>query len=96
MKIEDYNDTVFHKLVTGNYTEVEQILNVLIEQFPEEDLYRFLVIIYEEILQNGVEKISDLHIDYVNLHVDSIKITNICHALHYLKQRNDNLDKINL
>lgn len=94
MKIEDYNDTVFHKLVTGNYKEVEQILNVLIERFPEEDLYRFLVIIYQEILQNGVEKISDLHVDYVNLHVDSIKITNICHALHYLKQRNNNHDKV--
>jgi outer membrane protein assembly factor BamD (BamD/ComL family) len=92
--IEDYNETVFHKLVTGDYEEVEQIINRFIEQFPEEDLYRFLVIIYLEILQNGVEKISDLHVDYVTLHVDSIKMTNICHALNYLKQRNDNHDKV--
>lgn len=95
MMIEDYKETVLNKLQKANdCEEVEQIINSSIEQFQEEDLYRFLVIIYLHILQNGLKKIVDLHTNYVDLNVDSVKLYNIRHALNYLKQMNENRSKV--
>jgi len=86
--IEEYKETILHELEkAGDCDEVEQIINRSIEQFPEEDLYRFLVIIYLHILQNGLEKLSDQNFD-------SVRRRNIRHALNYLKQMNTNRDKV--
>lgn len=88
MMIEEYKETVLHELEkAGDCDEVEQIINRSIEQFPEEDLYRFLVIIYLHILQNELKKISEQN-------VDSAKWRNIRHALNYLKQMNNSRDKV--
>lgn len=88
MMIEDYKETILHKLEkAGACEEVEQIINRSIEQFPEEDLYRFLVIIYLHILQNDLEKFSKQN-------VDSAKWCNIRHALNYLNKMNDDRSKV--
>ena len=49
------------------------------EQFPEDNKYRFLVIIYLHILQNGLEKLTEENFD-------SGKRRNIWHTLNYLKK----------
>ena len=86
--IDKYKETILHELVKADdCVEVEQIINGYIDQFPGEDLYRFLDIIYQYILQNGLEKLSERH-------ADSAKWRNIRHALNYLEQMNDNRSRI--
>ena len=86
--IDEYPETILHELgKAGDCVEVEQIINGSIDQFPGEDLYRFLDIIYQYILQNGLEKLSEQH-------ADSAKRPNIRHALNYLEQMNDNRSRI--
>lgn len=85
--IEEYKETVLHELekATGEY-EIEQIINRSIEQFPEDDLYRYLVVIFLHVLQNGLEHLSEEN-------PDSLRRKNIRHALNYLKQMNENREK---
>jgi HD superfamily phosphohydrolase YqeK len=46
MMIVEYKKTIVHDLEKAvDEKEVEQIINRSIEQFPEEDLYRYLVVI---------------------------------------------------
>lgn len=88
MMIEEYKETVVHELEKAvDEKEVEQIINRSIEQFPEEDLYRYLVVIYLHILQDGLEELSVQN-------VESGKRRNIRSALNYLKQMNENREKI--
>ena len=88
MMIDEYKETVLHDLEKAfDEKEVEQIINHSIEQFPEEDLYRYLVVIYLHILQGGLEELSVQN-------VESGKRRNIRHALNYLKQKNENREKI--
>lgn len=88
MMLEDYKETVLHKLEKAvDCSEVEQIINSSVEQFPEKDIYRFLVIIYLHILQNELQKLSEQN-------VDSNKKRNIRHALNYLRQMNENRSKV--
>lgn len=85
--IEEYKMSVLLQLEkAGDGKEVEQIINRSIEQFPGEDLYRYLVIIYLHILQNGLEELSEKN-------VDSVKRSNVRHALNYLYQMNENREK---
>lgn len=88
MMIEEYKEAVVHELEKAvDEKEVEQIINHSIERFPEEDLYRYLVVIYLHILQNGLEELSEQN-------VDSAKKRNIRHALNYLKQMNENREHV--
>jgi len=85
--IEEYKETVLHELENAcGEEEVEQIINSSIERFPENDLFRYLVIIYLHILQNELQKLSEQN-------VDSPRKRNICHALNYLRQMNINREK---
>lgn len=85
--IEEYKETVLHELENAcGVEEVEQIINCSIERFPENDLFRYLVIIYLHILQNELQKLSGLN-------VDSPRKRNIRHALNYLRQMNNNREK---
>ena len=82
--IEEYKETVLHELENASgEEEVEQIINSSIERFPENDLFRYLVIIYLHILQNELQKLSEQ-----NVHPSRKR--NIRHALNYLRQMNDN------
>ena len=84
MMIEEYKKTVLHKLENAcGEEEVEQIVNCSIERLPENDLFRYLVIIYLHLLQNELQKLSGQKI------VSPWK-RNIRHALNYLKQINEN------
>lgn len=86
--IVEYKETIVHDLEKAvDEKEVEQIINRSIEQFPEEDLYRYLVVIYLHILQDGLEELSVQN-------VESGKRRNVRHALNYLKQMNENREKI--
>jgi hypothetical protein len=88
MMIEEYKKAVLHELEkAGNGHEVEQIINRSVERFPEGDLYRHLVVIYLHILQNGLEELPEENEDFV-------KKRNIRHALNYLKQINENREKV--
>lgn len=88
MMIEEYKETVVHELEKAvDEKEVEQIINRSIEQFPEEDLYRYLVVIYLHILQDGLEELSVQN-------VESGKRRNVRYALNYLKQMNENREKV--
>lgn len=86
--IEEYKEVVLHELERAdNGNEVEGIINRSIERFPEEDLYRYLVVIYLHILQNGLEELSEQN-------VDSVKKRNVRHALKYLKQMNESREQV--
>ena len=86
--IEEYKETILHELERArNDEEVEQIINRSIEQFKDDDLYRFLVIIFLHILQNGLEKLSEYDFE-------SGIWRNILYALNYLKKMNNNREKI--
>ena len=88
MMIEEYKETIVHELEKAvDEKEVEQIINRSIEQFPEEDLYRYLVVIYLHILQDGLEELSVQN-------VESGKRRNVRYALNYLKQMNENREKV--
>lgn len=90
MMIEEYKGTVLHELENAcGEEEVEQIINSSIERFPENDLFRYLVIIYLHILQNELQKLSEQN-------VDSPRKRNIRHALNYLRQMNNNREKAEL
>lgn len=85
--IEEYKETVLHELENASgEEEVEQIINSSIERFPENDLFRYLVIIYLHILQNELQKLSEQNIV-------SPRKRNIRHALNYLRQMNNNREK---
>ena len=87
MMIEEYKETVLHDLENaGAEEEVEQIINLSIERIPENDLFRYLVIIYLRILQNELQKLSEHNL------VSTGK-RNIRHALNYLRQVNNNREK---
>ena len=87
MMIEEYKETVLHELEEAtNEDKVEQIINRSIEQFPEMDLYRHLVVIYLHILQNELVHLSEEN-------VDSFKRVIIRHALNYLRKMNKNREK---
>ena len=87
MMIEEYKEAVLHELENaGAEKEVEQIINRSIERFPENDLFRYLVIIYLRILQNELQKLSEQNI------VSPGK-RNIRHALNYLRQVNNSREK---
>ena len=62
-------------------------LAIHVEQFKDDDLFRFLVIIFLHILQNGLEKLSEHDFD-------SGIWRNILSALTYLKKMNNNREKI--
>ena len=84
MMIEEYKEKVLHKLENAcGEEEVEQIINCSIERLPENDLFRYLVIIYLHILQNELQKLSGQDIVSTGKH-------NIRHALNYLRQMNGN------
>jgi hypothetical protein len=86
--IDEYKEAILHELEKANDSvEVEQIINDAIDQFPGEDLYRFLDILYGYILQNELEKLSGEH-------ADSAKWPNIRHALNYLERMNNNRSNI--
>lgn len=88
MMIDEYKETVIHKLEkASDGNEIEQIINGSVEKFPEGDLYRHLVVIYLHILQNGLEELPEQNDDFV-------KRRNIRHALNYLKQMNENREKV--
>lgn len=88
--IEEYKETVLHELENaGGEEEVEQIINSSIVRFPENDLFRYLVIIYLHILQNELQKLSEQN-------VDSPRKRNIRHALNYLRQMNNDREKTEL
>lgn len=88
MMIEEYKKVVLHELAkAGNGHEVEQIINRSVEKFPEGDLYRHLVVIYLHILQSGLEELPEQNDDFD-------KRRNIRHALNYLKQMNENREKV--
>lgn len=54
--IEEYKETVLHELENAcGEKEVEQIINSSIERFPENDLFRYLVIIYLHTLVSRLE-----------------------------------------
>ena len=56
--IEEYKEAILHELEKVNeLDEVEKIINRSIEQSPENYLFRYLVIIYPHILQNGLKKL---------------------------------------
>ncbi|MDP4262005.1 MAG: hypothetical protein Q8941_05685 [Bacteroidota bacterium] len=88
MMIEEYKETVLHELEKAvDEYEVEQIINRSVEQFPENDLFRYLVIIYLHILQSELKKLSEQNID-------SPRKRNIRHGLNYLRQMNANREKV--
>lgn len=88
MILEKYKETVVHELENAvDEKEVEQIIIRSIEQFPEEDLYRYLVVIYLHILQNGLKELSEQNAELG-------KRRNLRSALNYLKQMNENRGKI--
>lgn len=85
--IEEYKETVLHELENAsNEEEVEEIINISIERFPENDLFRYLVIIYLHILQNELQKLSEQNVGF-------FRKRNIRHALNYLRQMNNNREK---
>ena len=85
--IEEYKEDVLHELEkANNCEEVEKIIIRSVEQFPENDLFRYLVIIYLHILQNELQKLSQQN-------VESARKRNIRHALNYLRQMNNNREK---
>jgi len=85
--IEEYKETVLHELENAvDEEEVGQIIDCSIDRFPENDLFRYLVIIYLHILQNELQKLSEKN-------VDSPRKRNIRYALNYLRQMNDNREK---
>lgn len=87
MVIEEYKETVLHELENADSEEeVEQIINRSIGRFPENDLFRYLVIIYLRILQNELQKSSEQNI------VSPGK-RNVRHALNYLRQMNNAREK---
>lgn len=78
--IEEYKEAILHELEKVNeLDEVEKIINRSIEQSPENYLFRYLVIIYPHILQNGLKKLSQEN-------VDSHGKRNIQCALNYLSK----------
>jgi hypothetical protein len=80
MMIEEYKEAILHELEKVNeIDEVEKIINRSIEQFPENYLFRYLVIIYLRILQNGSKKLSQEN-------VDSYRKRNIQYTLNYLSK----------
>ena len=88
MMIEEYKETVLHELEKAvDCEEVEQIINRSIERFPENDLFRYLVIIYLHILQNELQRHSEQH-------VDTPRKRNLRNALNYLRQMKTNRDKV--
>lgn len=88
MMIDEYKEAVLQDLEKAfDEKEVEQIINRSVERFPEDDLYRYLVIIYLHILQNGLKKLSEET-------VETVKKRNVRHALNYLKEMNENREKI--
>lgn len=87
MMIEKYKEAVVQELEKAvDEKDVEQIINRSIEQFPEDDLYRYLVVIYLHILQDGLEELSVQN-------AESGKKRNIRNALNYLKKMNENREK---
>ena len=85
--IEEYKEDVLHKLEkANNCEEVEKIIIRSVEQFPENDLFRYLVIIYLHILQNELQKLSQQNIE-------SARKRNIRHALNYLRQMGNNRER---
>lgn len=86
--IEEYKETVLYELENaGDEEEVGQIINRSIERFPENGLFRYLVIIYLHLLQNELQKISEHN-------VESPRKRNIRHALNYLKKMNENRSQV--
>ena len=86
--IEEYKRTVLHELgKAGSKEGVKQIINRSVDRFPENDLFRYLVIIYLHILQNELQKPSEQNI------ISSGKC-NIRDALDYLRQMNNKQGKV--
>lgn len=87
MMIDEYKKTVLYELekATSEF-EIEQIINQSIEQIPEGDLYRYLVVIYLHVLQNGLAHLSEEN-------AATIKRKNIRQALNYLKQVKENRER---
>lgn len=85
--IEEYKETILHELEKAvNDDQVEEIINQSIERFPENDLFRYLVIVYLHLLQNELQKLSEQN-------VDTPRRRNIRCALNYLRQINNNREK---
>ena len=87
MTIEEYKVAILHRLEkANNCEEVEKIIIRSVEQFPENDLFRYLVIIYLHILQNELRKLSLQNVESARKH-------NIRHALNYLRQMGNNREE---
>jgi hypothetical protein len=86
--VEEFKGTVLYGLENaGDEEVVGQIINRSAERFPENELFRYLVIFCPHILQNDLQKLSEQN-------VESSRKRNIRFALNYLRQRNDNREKV--
>jgi hypothetical protein len=87
--IEDYIETVLHDLGNAsNDNEVELVIDRSVQQFPEDDPFSHLVIIYMHVLQHELEK-------FLKTNAGPAWECNIRHALDYLRKMNLNREKVN-
>jgi hypothetical protein len=77
---DEYKEALLHDLeAASNAEEVQAIINRSVTGIPETDLYRYLVIIYLQMLQSEMHTITEYR-------VASPRKYNIRIALNYLSQ----------